>query len=157
MTEFTLVVHKIVDILEAQVAENSIQVAGKVLGHRWGCWWVPVGRRWRPPAGRRQNSVRACSVRCPVHYYTMLLQPTGSLWEMPDSNPGPLPQKSGALLFKLYLSDFPRNFWPGCSCWRASRLHLVTWPSAPCWTWGSTAYRSTTSTTPTSGTGYTHS
>ena len=35
MTEFTLVVHKIVDILEAQVAENSIRVAGKVLGHRW--------------------------------------------------------------------------------------------------------------------------
>ena len=57
MTEFTLVVHKIVDILEAQVAENSIRVAGKVLGHRWWCWWVLVWRLWRPPAGRRQNSV----------------------------------------------------------------------------------------------------
>ena len=33
----------------------------------------------------------------------------GSLWEMPDSNPGPLPQKSGALPMSHYISLEP---WP---------------------------------------------
>ena len=36
-----------------------------------------------------------------VHYSQWFCSASGSLWEMPDSNPGPLPQKSGALAIAL--------------------------------------------------------
>ena len=34
---------------------------------------------------------------------------SGSLWEMPDSNPGPLPQKSGALSMSHHISSMSHH------------------------------------------------
>ena len=59
-----MVVHKIEDILEAQGAENSIRVAGKVLGHWWWCWWVPVGTSLAASCRAASELRRACSVCC---------------------------------------------------------------------------------------------
>ena len=92
-----------------------------------------------------------------LHYYCTQwsCSASGSLSERPDSNPGPLLQKSGALWMSHHISICRKRYLRGSPSDRPSPWATSSWRTAPrsCARWSATPPRARQSTA-TAGTGF---